>query len=239
MKTIFSLLVLTALCGTAAFAQPVVSILDSTINCGTAPAGKLVAVPSGGTAPYSYLWYDSGWGTLGSGTQYWPSAYGTYHVVVTDNVLAKDTATVVLTQVAFSATATATELFPNVHHSCDGMDGEVVIDISGGVGPFCITAEYHSWQEYGSMIGMAEAVFIDTCIAGTTFNMEELLFGGYSIVVTSHGGLGCVSSQYVHLESAPDPLLRVSGALYPNGHYVSCDTCADGTFTLSVAGRAR
>jgi len=225
MKHLISLLVLTAAIGaTAAFAQPVVSITDSTVNCAGSPSGKLIASATSGSSPYSYVWYNSSWGMVNSGTQHWPSAYGTYHVIVTDNASAKDTATVTISHSPFSFDLTPVDQYGIYHVSCPGSDGQVLVEVTGGTGPYCIQAFKANGQQ------------IDTCITGTSVTLTGMADGDCRVFVATNGGNGCGWTQSTWLEKTPHPLIRLEGELYDNGHYVSCDTCADARFTMSAQG---
>jgi len=235
MKKLLSPLSLTVLCFTllstlggltGTFAQTV-TIADSTINCTETPMWHFTAVPSGAQEPVYYVWYNSAWqsgqGIPYSGNRAWPNHYGTFHVIMTDDNSAVDTATITITYAPFSVTLTPVEQFGDYHVSCEGRDGEVQVNITGGTGPYCISARYSN----GSL---------DTCITGTSFTLTEVDMGDCHVTVTTNGGHGCKTFLQTYLEEMPRIMVRLSGQLYPNGHYVSCDTCADGTFTISAQG---
>ena len=57
--------------------------VSSAINCNSASSGQVTASAAGGTASYTYAWYESG-NNVGTGTSYVVSNNGTYSLEVTD-----------------------------------------------------------------------------------------------------------------------------------------------------------
>ncbi|MCX6180495.1 MAG: SprB repeat-containing protein, partial [Bacteroidetes bacterium] len=142
----------------------VASILSQTnVDCGGRSTGAATGTASGGTAPYSYRWYDAG-GTLTAAKA--GLAAGTYHVEVTDANGCLDTATVIITE------PTPVVISANTDQNivCNGVCiGQVSYTGSGGTG-----ALSYSWYD----------------IAGTptTTPVSNLCAGTYNIEITDANG---------------------------------------------------
>ena len=102
--------------------------IDQSISCGDASDGVLSATPSGGTAPYSYLW-DTGEQTSVLAN----AAVGQHTVTITDASGCFVVESVQLTQ---PPTLNLTgQILENV--SCHNFsDGEVAVSVSGGTTPY-------------------------------------------------------------------------------------------------------
>jgi gliding motility-associated-like protein len=146
------------------------TVLDATISaqtnilCNGAATGSATAAAAGGTAPYTYKWYDAG----GTATPTKSSlTAGTYHCEVKDAHGCLDTATVTITQpAAISITATT-----NQNILCNSVCiGQISYVGSGGTAPLS-----YSWYD----------------VAGTptTTPVSNLCAGTYNVQVTD--GNGC------------------------------------------------
>ncbi len=239
MKT--NIILLTAVCiigfVLTSNAQPVVTINDDNITtCNqSVPWGYLTASANSGQAPYTYQWFDASWTQIDADSIYDVSTYATYHAVVTDNNSDKDTATIVVSWSNFSITATPVQQFGANHVSCDGSDGEISVSITGGTAPYLVAVTPGSF-------GLPDVVPVPPSYgtvyyqftSQTSVTITGLAAGEYTVtVVSDSGATGCHANGTVTLNE-PVMLARFSGTEYDNGYYVSCDTCTDGTFTLSA-----
>jgi gliding motility-associated-like protein len=114
--------------------EPIVlatSITDTThVLCGGASTGEAIVSPTGGTAPYSYDWYDAPGTQTDSTATSLPA--GTYNVEVIDANGCRETSIVTITEPAvFSASVTN-----QVATSCLVCDGELAVTPAGGVLPY-------------------------------------------------------------------------------------------------------
>ncbi|WCL82166.1 gliding motility-associated C-terminal domain-containing protein [Saprospira sp. CCB-QB6] len=104
------------------------SITTNAAACAGANSGSATAVPTGGTAPYTYLWSDGQ--TTATATNLAPGAYSVVVVdsqgcSVTDQVLLQNPDPVVLSFVS------------SVNPSCHGdMDGSATVVATGGAAPY-------------------------------------------------------------------------------------------------------
>ncbi|MDX1446063.1 MAG: hypothetical protein R3333_07745, partial [Lishizhenia sp.] len=132
--------------------------IDNPISCNGSADGQLTATPSGGTAPYTYLW-DNGATTASiSGL-----VAGTYQVVVTDDLGATANATVTLSNptILFPLVSAATNV------SCfGGADGSATVSGYGGTAPYS-----YAWSNGAS--------------AGTASGLSA---GIYSVTITDANG---------------------------------------------------
>lgn len=213
-----------------AFSQPLsINISDMTVKCSGSPTGILSASAFGGMPAYNYAWYDGTWTDLSNpSNMYTPSGYGTYHCVVTDFNTDKDTATVVISQ-QYPPTVTLipVELHGTAHTGCGEDDGTLNIDMEGGITPYQV--KVYS----GPVVVPSEEVLV-TVTSDTLVTVSDLVAGVYTVIVGNSSGLGCsVNKKDTLLE--PTPLtIDLEGDLYDNEYYVSCDTCHDGSFSMTV-----
>ena len=134
------------------------------ISCFGLSNGSATVTPSGGTAPYSYLW------STGATTQSITNVpAGTYSVTVKDTNNCTSPATVVLTQ------PTALSLNPvvSVNVSCfGGANGTINITANGGVTPYTYSWSNGSVQE----------------------DLSNLSAGNYAVTITDGNGCSTIGS---------------------------------------------
>lgn len=124
------------------------------VSCSENNNGVAAVTPSGGTAPYSYLWNN------GAST---PSisnlTAGDYNVVITDASGCSITVDATITQPSPLATSRS-----QVNIKCAGAaTGSASVSVSGGTGPYS-----YSWSPSG----------------GTSANATELTAGNYTVTIT-------------------------------------------------------
>jgi len=121
-------------------------------NDGTASAN-----PTGGVAPYSFLW-DNGETTETIGNL----PIGDYTVVVTDENGCESEQTVTVNQ--YNCTLAATIIFGGI--SCNGeSDGQATLAIAGGNAPF--TYEWSTGQTTATITGLSAGTYIGTATDGS------------------------------------------------------------------------
>ncbi|PCJ82907.1 MAG: hypothetical protein COA57_12670, partial [Flavobacteriales bacterium] len=109
--------------------DPTVSTTQTNVSCNAGSDGSATANPSGGAAPYSYTWDDTGLQTTQTATGL---SVGTYKVTVTDVKGCADSATVVVTEPsALSVLTGSTPLTCN-----GGSDGTATASGLGGTPPY-------------------------------------------------------------------------------------------------------
>lgn len=96
-------------------------------NCSLACTGSAVALPSGGTMPYSYLWSSGSTATTISNL-----CAGAYTVTTTDanSCTASQVITIVPAAAPFAVTPTVTNA------TCGACDGQAIVNVVGGTAPF-------------------------------------------------------------------------------------------------------
>jgi hypothetical protein len=137
-----------------------VGATQTNINCNGQSTGTATANPTGGQAPYTYIW------SANTGSQTAQTATGliagTYSVTVTDNVGCSKTKSVTITQPSvLSAGTVATNV------TCFGAaNGTIELTMSGGTQPYV-----YSWSN-----------------GATTEDLASLTPGNYTVVVTDAKG---------------------------------------------------
>ena len=110
----------------------VASMIDSlNVLCNGDSSGSAEVSASGGTAPYTYSWYDSPNNGTDSIENNLPA--GTYHVQVTDANGCIDTAQVTITEPAAPLIA---NILNQTATSCLVCDGELAVEGQGGTAPY-------------------------------------------------------------------------------------------------------
>lgn len=131
--------------------------------------GSALAAPSGGTAPYQYLWLP--YGTTSSLAQ--NLSAGVYQAIITDANGCSDTVSVTISQPPQLNAAIASI----DHVNCfGGSDGSVTAAVSGGTSPYT-----YSWSPFG----------------GTGITASGLPVGNYSVTVTDANGCTNVATGQV------------------------------------------
>lgn len=147
---------------TAIISQPqtlAVSSVVTNVSCFGGNNGSIVATPTGGNAPYSYLWMPGNI-TTSSITN---KPIGTYTLTLTDSKNCQATATYTITQpLPLSATISSTNV------SCfGGINGSVSSTVSGGTTPYI-----YNWNPTGA----------------TSSGMSGLPAASYTLTVTDFLG---------------------------------------------------
>ena len=185
------------------------SSLDA--SCNGSADGTASITPTGGVAPYTYLWDDS----AGQSTQTATGlTAGTYCVTVTDanGCTLVDCATVNEPSTALSLTIAISSNYNGVAISCNGgCDGEATVQANGGIAPYSYT-----WDN-----GQTNATSTGLC-------------GGNSCVTVTDAN-GCSASVCATINE-PDAInTTIAIASNYNGSPISCPGASDGA--LQATGR--
>lgn len=135
--------------------QALAAATSATGTCSGSTNGTATATPSGGTAPYSYLWSNGQTGQTANNL-----AAGSYTVTVTDskNCTTTGSATVVAVTVAATAAATNT--------SCGLNNGSALASATGGTSPY--TYLWSNAQTTASITGLAAGTYTVTITDNAT-----------------------------------------------------------------------
>jgi gliding motility-associated-like protein len=142
-----------------------VSGVISNVSCAAGNNGSVSVTPSGGTAPYTYLWAPGGQTTSSISGQ----IAGTYTVTVTDSKGCILTSNYTITQplpVAITLSHTNVSCF-------NGSNGTATASVTGGTSPYT-----YSWSPSG----------------GTAATASGLAAGTYTVTVTDSKGCTALSS---------------------------------------------
>lgn len=221
------------------FAQALnVTIDDRTWTCHNGkPSERFVASATGGTSPYNYAWHDENWGflTWTSSGEFWPTSFGTYHVVAWDDSSNTDTASITIVPSPLNMQVNLVEVASDVHTTCNKNDGQIEVEISGGTPPYRVIVRM-TWQSAVEALELPSDTVFEEYTSVTSITVDSLYPVGYQVTVVSDSGRACSYEQMVELEAFDPLIVKLSGELYPNGHYVSCDTCSDAVFTIQTQG---
>ncbi len=145
----------------------------------TAGLGSINLSPYGGTAPYSFNWSNNATTEDISNL-----SSGTYAVTITDvnNCITYDTA--VFVQLPLLTESIHATLYHGYHFKCsDNTDGEVIVDVAGGLPPYT-----YLWNDSA---------------ASTVDSIYGLPPGTYTVTVTD--AQGCVRVDSIPLNLVPPP----------------------------------
>jgi len=156
-----------------------VSVAVTTQNayCNGESSGSVTLVASGGTAPYSYVWYQNGQTLNHSNAILNNIAAGDYSVIVTDaNGCVFDTA------VSISEPPAITFTLSTVDNLCFGeSNGSITLNVAGGSGPFTFL-----WSNGAS-----------------TQNIGMLPAGTYQVTITDNNGCKQFTQASISQPGAP------------------------------------
>ena len=175
--------------------------------CNTA-TGDATVNPSGGTAPYTYLWdAAAGSQTTQTATGLVP---GTYECYVSD-VSCTDTVSVTVTS---AGGVTATISASNNVLCFGGNDGDATVNVAGSSGPY-----QYQWYDNN----------FNPVPNGTGASISNLSAGTYNIVVQTGG---CNDTTSVTITEPPQLTIQVAGT------DATCNGLNDGTATVTPSGGA-
>ncbi|SFO41080.1 SprB repeat-containing protein, partial [Paenimyroides ummariense] len=156
------------------------NMASTSITCNGANNGSVVLAPTGGVAPYTYLW-DTG-ATTSSITNL-PA--GTYSVTITDANGCTLTETATITDPAVLAIASSSHTDVTWY---GGNDGSATVSVTGGTAPYT-----YSWSPSG----------------GTNATATGLIAGNYTVTVTDANGC-TVTESFTVIQPIPLMVQSVS-----------------------------
>lgn len=187
---------------------PTISVNFNNINntCAGSSQGSATAAPSGGTAPYTYLWSDNQTGPTATGL-----ADGTYSVVVTDNAGCTGTGVVTI----------GTSPSPTTNPSSNSAicEGET-LDLMANAVFLGLGSLSYSWEGPNS--------FTSNEANPTITNAGLNAAGSYSVTVTATNGCADRATTNVVVNALPVITLMPTDA--------NCNGAASGSITLGVNG---
>ena len=147
------------------------------VSCKGDATGNILVTPTGGTAPYTYVWTPTNLSTTERASNL---RAGTYTVSVTDNIGCTQSKTITIAEpsTALSATATATATTTTV-----STDGTITVTVSGGTAPYIVRS--------GTLIATTQS--------STSFIFNNLASRDYIFTVTDDKN--CTTSGTVNVGS--------------------------------------
>ncbi|MEL6867706.1 MAG: SprB repeat-containing protein, partial [Bacteroidota bacterium] len=174
-----------------------VTIDTGDLACFGGSDGAVAAVPDGGVPPYSYLWSNGATNQILTGL---PA--GTYSVTVTDQIGTTASASGTVNE---PAQTMSISLNANYETCVGSADAHAGVETTGGVFPYT-----YLWSN-----------------GGTTFIIEDLSAGIYTVTVTD--AVGCTISGSIEVELSPEGIWLMTSSTP-----VSCNGGNDGTAHVSI-----
>ncbi len=187
------------------------------VSCAGASDGSIEAIPTGGTAPYTYTWIGSnGYGPI-SGNPIENLPQGEYSVFMQDAGGCSYFETVSINAPPPFSINLEAETINGNNISCNGAsDGSINLIVNGGAAPVSI-----SWTGPDGFTSSDE-------------DLSGLPFGEYCVTVTDAND--CEQLQCITL-TQPDPLtIALDPTFYINGMNLNCDDSADGAILATITG---
>ncbi|MBL56985.1 MAG: hypothetical protein CMP61_07360, partial [Flavobacteriales bacterium] len=177
-------------------------------KCFSASDGTATAEATGGTAPYTWDWYDKpGGSTEPNATGFAP---GTYHVEVTDSLGCTDTAEVIIT----GPTLLTSSIIDTVHILCFGVaSGEAEVSASGGT------------------IGLGYTYLWNDPSGETLPRLTNVPAGDYKVYITDSNN--CVDSSEVTIT---EPAEAVNSSITDTTHALCKGDCNGGAIVTPSGG---
>jgi hypothetical protein len=203
-------------------------------NCNGNVSATLFAQVSGGVGIYSYQWKQSI--ENGSPVNIGPAynmvnvgKFATYYLKATDANGDSSLAELAITPAAqLSIQANAVAKYGEYHTRCDVGDGEIEVQLSGGIAPY--TLHLNGTVDLPNTSGFSR----DTTVAATSITLQGFFPGSVNLWVEDAGGCSTSLGHNVNLQMPNNPEVFVTGEKKSNGYYVSCDTCTDAHMSVNL-----
>ena len=194
---------------TVTLTEPIIQMNESVLpTCFGLMDGDIILSPSGGLAPYTYLWNTGDTTSSLSNLD-----TGIYSVEILDAFGCIDSAIYEITESTQLSTQFTTSDYNGYNISCYGFnDGHIDLTISGSVPPY-----YAQWSNSQSTIDI--------------YNLYE---GTYNVDIIDANG--CIDSLEVTLYEPPSILSSIVPTVNYNGYDISCNGYNDGFIDLTVSG---
>ena len=164
--------------------------------CNGDNTGSVIAIPSGGSSPYTYLWSDFGSQTTQTATGL---SAGNYTVNVTDNNGCSATASVTITQ----PSPLSASIYPPFNVSCNGgNNGSASANANGGTQPYTYSWSNGQTAANASLLsaGTYTLTVSDSCGASSTATVNITQPTPIVIVADSiPDNGGCNGAAWVHV----------------------------------------
>ncbi|MEL7425764.1 MAG: SdrD B-like domain-containing protein, partial [Bacteroidota bacterium] len=164
--------------------NPMVSVSGEDATCGDAN-GSATATPSGGEAPYSFLWSTDATTAIISGL-----VAGTYSVTVTDANGCTATGSVTIDNIGGPTVEAGPDL-----EKCPEDALPIDATVSGGTPPYT-----YAWTATGGS-------FVDATVEDPVYNM--MMLGTYTLTLTVTDANGCEASDQLDVTVNPSPSVTV------------------------------
>ena len=162
--------------------QLVVSLTSTAVSCAGLCDGTLAATPSGGTAPYTYLWDDANAQTTATATGLCQTAtINDYSVTITDTNGCVITESSVQTGVIINEPDSLDVSIVSVNATCSNANGSATATVFGGTTPYTL-----SWSN-----------------GGTGFTETNLYTGDYALNIVDSNGCTVSDTAYVGVDVIP------------------------------------
>ncbi|MBX7183322.1 MAG: hypothetical protein K1X82_14515, partial [Bacteroidia bacterium] len=204
-------------------------------NCNGSVSATLFAQASGGVGNYTYQWTQSTNGgqptNVGEGYNLLNiSSFANYGLSVVDANGDTSVAQINIQPAAqLSISANAVAKYGEFHTRCDVGDGEIQVQLSGGISPYALHINGNI-----NMGGYTTGFSRDTTVNDTSFTLHGFGAGNVGISVTDAGGCSANLSQNINMNKPGTPEVFVTGEVRPNGYYFSCDTCTDAQLSADL-----
>ncbi len=188
-----------------------IGVSITNVSCNGLSDGSCTVTPTGGTAPYTYLWSDGQTTATASNL-----AAGTYTVLVTDanncSFNMNGANSITITEPAVLDPSTISVSITNV--SCNGLsDGSATVTPTGGTAPYT-----YLWSD-----------------GQTTATASNLVAGTYTVLVTDANNCS-FNMNGANSIVITEPAVLDPSTIGVNITHVSCYGLSDGSVTLNVAG---
>jgi hypothetical protein len=180
------------------------------ISCNGNADGSIDVTPSGGAAPYAFIWSNNATTEDLSAIQ-----AGNYAITITDLNNCNTSISVTLTEPAALTTSATISNFNGFAVSCHGAaDASILINPSGGTAPYSF-----NWSNGQSLQGIA-----------------NLNAGNYAVTVTDANA--CQTLINALLITEPLPISASLSSTSYNGTNISCKGGSDGDISVTAIGGA-
>lgn len=187
---------------------PITYLGGNNVSCNGASDGSIDVTPSGGVAPYTYVWSTTDTTEDLSGL-----SAGSYTVTVTDINGCSGEATIVLDEPAILDGILTSPTFSGGYNvSCGGSDGAINLLVTGGN-----TTYTYSWSN-----------------GETTQNIDSLPAGIYTVTITDANG--CTFSDNITLTQPGAYSSAISSPTYNGGYNITCNGANNGAIDLTMSG---